>query len=840
MATILIVDDLSANRRSLVTLLRNQGHRLIEAHDGRQGLAAVQADHPDLIITDVLMPVMDGFDFVRQLRLDPATTRIPVLFYTAPYSEREAREMARTSGVPYVLTKPVQPEEVLKIVGRVLSGAPDPPDEPFTPAMFGHEHLRLLLDSASERVEDLRVANARLRALVNIGLEIASTRDPDQVLQSVCTAACDLFGATYVTLGIVDPTDQTVRRFVSYGSEVADWIQPGETVPGVLGAVVAERRTLRGENPGGDPAGLQLPPHHPEVQSFLAAPITSPAYAFGWICLVGNEGRSFSDQDEALVIALAGKVGRIYELEHEVFERRQAEAAFRQEREALRDSEERMRFALQNANVGIWDQVFSTGAVRWSEILEAHHGMAPGAFGGTFEEFIECINADDRAAVQETIAKAIKSGAVYSVEYRTAWPDGTMRVVSGAGRFLLDEHGAPVRGLGITMDVTQRRLLEAQYQQAQKMEAIGRLAGGVAHDFNNLLTSILGHCELLLADLEPDDPQRSDVIQIEKAGVSAAGLTRQLLAFSRKEIIELKALDLNAVVGGMKAMLGRLIGEDVKIVFVARPDLALVMADRGQVEQLVMNLALNARDAMPRGGTLTIETANVELDEDYTNTHFGVAPGPYVVLVVTDTGTGMTLEVQSRVFEPFFTTKEAGKGTGLGLATVQGVVARSGGSVNVYSEVGKGTSISVYFPRAGASERVLEVAPSAPRPPAGGETVLVVEDAEDLRDLTRRLLERQGYTVLSASDAEEAVRVFDQNTLIDVLLTDVVMPGVSGPELGALLVERRPALKVIYMSGYTEDSIVRHGVLNPGIAFLHKPFTSDTLGRKISEVLDRR
>jgi CheY-like chemotaxis protein len=287
-------------------------------------------------------------------------------------------------------------------------------------------------------------------------------------------------------------------------------------------------------------------------------------------------------------------------------------------------------------------------------------------------------------------------------------------------------------------------------------------------------------------------------------------------------------------------MLGRLIGEDVKIVFVARPDLALVMADRGQVEQLVMNLALNARDAMPRGGTLTIETANVELDEDYTNTHFGVAPGPYVVLVVTDTGTGMTLEVQSRVFEPFFTTKEAGKGTGLGLATVQGVVARSGGSVNVYSEVGKGTSISVYFPRAGASERVLEVAPSAPRPPAGGETVLVVEDAEDLRDLTRRLLERQGYTVLSASDADEAVRVFDQNTLIDVLLTDVVMPGVSGPELGALLVERRPALKVIYMSGYTEDSIVRHGVLNPGIAFLHKPFTSDTLGRKISEVLDRR
>jgi signal transduction histidine kinase/DNA-binding response OmpR family regulator len=838
MATILIVDDLSANRRSLVTLLRNQGHRLVEAPDGRQGLAVVRADHPDLIITDVLMPVMDGFDFVRQLRLDPVTTRIPVLFYTAPYSEREAREVARTTGVPYVLTKPARPEEVLKIVDRVLSGAPGPPDEPVTPGTFLREHLRLLLDSASEKAEDLRSANARLRALLNIGLEIASKRDSDQVLQSVCAAACDLFGATYVTLGIVDTNDQTVRRFVTYGTDVEEWIQPGEAVPGVLGAVVGERRTLRGENPGGDPAGLQLPPHHPGVQAFLAAPITSPAHAFGWICLVGNEGRSFSDEDEDLVMALAGQVGRIYELEHEVFERRQAEAAFRQEREALRDAEERMRFALQNANVGIWDQDFSTGAVRWSEILEAHHGLNAGAFGGTFEAFLERIASDDRVSVQETIAKAITSGADFSVEYRTVWPNGTVRVLSGAGRFRLDEHGEPVRGLGIALDVTQRRLLEAQYQQAQKMEAIGRLAGGVAHDFNNLLTSILGHCELLLADLEPDDPRKADITQIEKAGVSAAGLTRQLLAFSRKEIIELKALDLNAVVGGMEAMLRRLIGEDVKIVFVARPDLSLVMADRGQVEQLVMNLALNARDAMPRGGTLTIETANVELDEDYSTTHFGVTPGPYVGLVVTDTGTGMTPEVQSRLFEPFFTTKEAGKGTGLGLATVQGVVARSAGSVNVYSEVGKGTSVKVYLPRAGAAERVLEVPPSEARAPACGETVLVVEDAEELRDLTRRLLERQGYTVLTASDADEAVRVFDQNPRIDVLLTDVVMPGVSGPELGTLLIDRRPALRVIYMSGYTEDSIVRHGVLNPGVAFLHKPFTSHTLGRKLSEVLD--
>ena len=313
----------------------------------------------------------------------------------------------------------------------------------------------------------------------------------------------------------------------------------------------------------------------------------------------------------------------------------------------------------------------------------------------------------------------MKSGADFSMQHRAIWPDGTVRWLSGAGRIHLGEHGEPVRGVGISLDVTERRTLEEQYQQAQKMEAIGRLAGGVAHDFNNLLTVILGYCELLLADLDPDDPRQADIAEIQKAGASAAGLTRQLLAFSRKQIIEPTLLDLNVVVADMRAMLGRLIGEDVKVVLGLRPELAPVKADRGQVEQIVMNLAVNARDAMPRGGTLTIETANVELDEHYAKTHLAVKPGPYVVLTVTDTGTGMTPEVQARLFEPFFTTKELGKGTGLGLATVHGIVTRSGGSVNVYSEVGRGTSFKVYFPRADAAEMVVDAPPPVARPRAG-------------------------------------------------------------------------------------------------------------------------
>jgi two-component system, cell cycle sensor histidine kinase and response regulator CckA len=960
MATILIVDDLTANRSFLVTLLGGHGHRLVEAADGLAGLAAVQAVAPDLVITDVLMPVMDGYEFVRQLRLDPLTCRIPVLFYTAPYGAREARALARSSGVPYVLTKPAQPEEVLEIVASVLSGQSEPvipPDTSLRTREVDREHLRLLTDKLSEKAGDLRTANARLRALVNIGLELVSRRDSKRLLESVCAAAHDLFGATFVTLGIVDQGDRAVRRVVACGADGSDWIRIGEAAPGVLGTVVTEGLTLRGDNPGGDPAGLQLPSLHPKVQAFLAAPIASPTHIYGWICLVGNEGRSFTEDDEGLVMALAGQVGRIYEIEHEILEREQVESALRHERdraeryleaaevillkldlegritlvnryacsvlgwtaaellgrdwfdtcvparirdaakekfhnlvggdlsivenpiltksgeerliewrntllrddagravgtfgsgadltervqavEALRTTEERMRFALAAAEVGIWDMDFTTGTNIWSETLEAQYGLKPGTFGGTFEAFVERVHPDDRKSVRETVGEAIRSGADFTVQHRTLWPDGTVRWVSGAGRVHLGEHGEPVRAVGISLDITERHTLEEQYRQAQKMEAIGRLAGGVAHDFNNLLTAILGYTELLLADLAPDDPHQTDVGEIQKAGLSAAGLIRQLLAFSRKQIIEPTLLGLNAVVADMRAMLQRLIGEDVRVTLALRPDLAPVMADRGQVEQIVMNLALNARDAMPGGGRLTIETANVELDEDYPKAHLEVKPGRYVVLTVTDTGTGISPEVQARLFEPFFTTKEPGKGTGLGLATVQGIVSRTGGSVAVYSEVGRGTAFKVYFPRADAAEMVVE-APLPARRRDGAQTVLVVEDAGGLRELAKRLLERQGYTVLVAANADEAIQLFEQSASIDVLLTDVVMPGGSGPELIKRLVERRPALKVIYMSGYTEEAIVQHGVLNPGIAFLHKPFTSETLGRKVREVLDQ-
>jgi two-component system, cell cycle sensor histidine kinase and response regulator CckA len=507
--------------------------------------------------------------------------------------------------------------------------------------------------------------------------------------------------------------------------------------------------------------------------------------------------------------------------------------------DALRGAEERTQFVLQNANVGVWDMDHKTGVLRWSGTMEAQYGLPPGTFDGRFDSFIEGIHPGDRASVIETIGKALTAGGDFSVLNRALWPDGTVRWLSSIGRILLGEGGTSVRAVGVSLDVTERRTLEQQFQQAQKMEAIGQLAGGVAHDFNNLLTVILGFCELLLADLNPDDPRQTDITEIQHAGMRAAGLTRQLLAFSRKQIIEPTRLDLNEVVTGMQGMLRRLIREDVKVVLSLASGLAPVTADRGEVEQIVMNLAVNARDAMPKGGILTIETANVELDEHYAKTHLAVAPGPYVALTLTDTGTGMTPAVQARLFEPFFTTKAAGEGTGLGMATVYGIVTRSGGSVGIDSEVGRGTSFKVYFPPAAPADLV-EAAPATQgRPAVGTQIVLLVEDEEGVRELTRRLLVRQGYTVLVAADADEATRIFEANPSVDVLLTDVVMPGASGPELVGQLVARRPALKVIYMSGYTDEAIVHHGVLKPGIAFLHKPFTSETLGRKIRDVIDR-
>jgi len=402
-----------------------------------------------------------------------------------------------------------------------------------------------------------------------------------------------------------------------------------------------------------------------------------------------------------------------------------------------------------------------------------------------------------------------------------------------------DAEGKVTHFVGIQNDITMRKQLEEQFRQAQKMDAFGQLAGGVAHDFNNLLTIINGYSEMLLESLSQSDPSWQLIAEIHKAGERSAGLTRQLLAFSRQQILATRILNLNEVVADTDKMLRRLIGEDIRLTTTLETHPWAVLADPGQVEQVLLNLAVNARDAMPRGGRLTIETRNVELDEAYVRTRKDATAGPHVALSVTDTGTGMPPEVTVKIFEPFFTTKEAGKGTGLGLATVYGIVKQSGGHVAVYSEVGVGTTFKVYLPRTEqSSER-----PKSPSrflaPPRGTETILLAEDEAAVRTLTRTILTGCGYRVLEAADGDEAVRVAaGHDGPIHLLITDVVMPGAGGRAVAERITERFPTIRVIYVSGYTDDAVIRHGVLREGVNFVQKPFTPAALARKVRDVLD--
>jgi two-component system cell cycle sensor histidine kinase/response regulator CckA len=438
------------------------------------------------------------------------------------------------------------------------------------------------------------------------------------------------------------------------------------------------------------------------------------------------------------------------------------------------------------------------------------------------------------------IRAAVRDGEPCVVEVLNYRKDGTPFWNELSISPVRDEAGRLTHFVGVQADVTARRRLEEQYRQAQKMEAVGQLASGIAHDFNNLLTVINGFSDLLLQSLSPADPSWELLAEIHGAGERAAGLTRQLLAFSRRQVLAPRVLDLNAVAADTETMLRRLIGEDVRLATVPGPGLWPVRADPGQVEQVLLNLAVNARDAMPTGGRLTIETRNVELDDEYARANHGARPGPHVLLAVSDTGCGMTDEVKARIFEPFFTTKGPGKGTGLGLATVYGIVTQSGGHVEVDSEAGLGTTFKVYLPRGEGPVAGSGPGAGAPAQPRGAETVLMVEDDPGVRALNRRILARCGYTVLEAGDGDEAALAAVRHAgPIHLLMTDVVMPGQGGRAVAERLLERQPGLKVLYVSGYADDAVVRHGVQREAMNFLQKPFTPTALAHMVREVLDR-
>ncbi len=550
---------------------------------------------------------------------------------------------------------------------------------------------------------------------------------------------------------------------------------------------------------------------------------------------VGEETAVSALQAGAGDFLLKSKLARLIPAIERGMRDQRGRESHRQAERALRESEERYRRIIETANEGVWmlDVDLNTTFVnrRLGSMLghDAHEMVG--------RPVLDFVHEDSRAGTWRNLDRRVTT-QTGQTEMRFKRKDGSelwALLEATPIRDAMDRyHGV----LAMLMDITQRKRLEEQLRQAQKMEAIGSLAGGVAHDFNNLLSVVLSYTVMVLSSLKPGDPIRQDLEEVRKAGERAGELTRQLLAFSRQQMLEPTTLDLNQVVAGMERMLRRLVGEEIELSLLTSHTLGTTFADPGQIEQILMNLVVNARDAMPGGGKVAIETANVELDAAYAEAHHDVTPGPYVLLAVSDTGAGMDAATQVRIFEPFFTTKEKGKGTGLGLSTVFGIVRQSGGHVWVYSEPGRGTTFRIYLPRtSGTITR--SARPPAPSTLNGTETILLVEDEDQVRAAMRAVLRRCGYNVLEAQNGGEAFLICEQYTAkIHLLLTDVVMPRMSGRQLAERLAPVRPEMSILYVSGYTESSVVHHGILDAGVAFLAKPITPDALARKVRAVLD--
>jgi PAS domain S-box-containing protein len=514
--------------------------------------------------------------------------------------------------------------------------------------------------------------------------------------------------------------------------------------------------------------------------------------------------------------------------------------------ESLSASRSLLRIAGRTAHLGGWSVAVGDEHVEWSDEVCELHEVPPGT-SPTQAEAIAFYAPEYRDAIREAVARCGDEGTAFDIEAEIITNRGARRWVRAIGNAARGMTGVVTHVHGSVQDITARKLseakhanLEAQFRQAQKMESFGALAGGIAHDFNNLMSVVVGYSELLVDDMGENDPIRADLEEIRNAGRRATDLTRQLLAFSRQQVLDPKVIDLSACVSDMESMLRRVIGEDIELAALCAPDLGKVLIDPGQIQQVIMNLALNARDAMVHGGMLTIETASILLDEQYAAEHVGVTPGMHVMLSVSDTGSGMDKATQARMFEPFFTTKEVGKGTGLGLATVFGIVQQSGGTIWVYSEPGVGTTFKLYFPIAGEIARPHAIVPHSEGWPLGGyETILLVEDEDTVRAMARTILLRREYRVLEARDGASALLLAEQyQGTIHLLVTDVVMPRMSGRQLAEQLLPARPAMKVLYMSGYTDDAVIRHGILEASVAFIQKPITPSVLDRKVREVLD--
>jgi PAS domain S-box-containing protein len=817
--TVLLADDDPTQRKLAQIVLSSAGFDVTVADDGESALRLAMERKPDVIVSDVLMPQMDGFALSKLIRSDPNLAGVPIVLMSAYYLEDADRELAARFGASRFVSRTEGFDAVVRAVLEVID-SPVAELEAAAADDLQAEYLRRIAHQLEHQASISRRLARRaslqasaLTVLDDLSDSLAQQLDPESALSDTLNKCLDAAGISLGAILLRGESGQLALR-AHVGSKVEmDWGKHSEIL---LRAVSRGGILIPSAEAGQAGDGLLAALG---AASALVVPIMARDKALGALLLASNGTDLCREEGESAVRAarsVATQLGQALALSR-MFSK-------------LSSAEQRYRALLENAHDGI--SISSPDGT----ILEVNRRMEEllgfpreQAVGRRIADFAAKSNA---AAYDAVVAKG--KGSVPPMPIQR--PDGTVVQVEFSSTVV--DVGGERYVLNIGRDVSARLRLEEQLRQAQKMEAVGRLAGGIAHDFNNVLSVILSYGEIILDDLKPGEPMRADIEEIRKAAKRAAELTRQLLMFSRQQVIEPKVVDLNDLLTGIDKMLQRILGADVELVSLPIQPLGRVRVDPGSIEQVIMNLVVNARDAMPTGGTLTMETGNVVLDESYARGHPGVKAGPHVMLAVTDTGMGMDKATQARIFEPFYTTKGAGQGTGLGLSTAFGIVHQSGGSIWVYSELGRGTTFKVYLPR--VEEAIAEVRPTeAPTNRRGTETILLVEDDDQVRAVARGILRKNGYQVIEARNAGEALMHAERHPgVADLLLSDVVMPQVSGPELAKRLATLQPDMRVLFMSGYTDDSIVRHGVLESNIAYLQKPITPGMLTMKVREVLD--
>ncbi len=743
---------------------------------------------------------------------------------------------------PVALSPPVQPDgrssadAIAANIGRTLSGEA-PAFEWIHRDAAGRDipcEVRLVrLPSASRRLIRGSVTDITARkraenlqaALYRIAATTSSAEDIDEFYAAIHAIVGELMYAKNFYVALYDPRADVIS-FPYCVDEVDGSLAPMRPGKGLTAHVLRTGEPLLSLN---DDFVEMLERGEVELVgsmsvAWLGVPLKRGEKTFGVLVVQSYDPRFTFGQAEKEVLMFVSQHIAV------ALERKRAQ-------EAIRESEERYRLLFERNLAGVYRMTLVGRVLECNDALARIFGYA------SRDELVDrdiAVLYPDAHERRTFFDALLKTRGLANYEMRGERKGGGAVWTFQNASLLADEGAGEVIVEGTVADITERRLLEEQLRQSQKMEGIGQLAGGIAHDFNNLLTTVLGYSDMALSQLSPEDPIRPEIDEIRKAGVRASNLTRQLLAFSRKQVFEPRVIDLNALIADSSRMLGRLIGENIRLVTRLDPALGSIRADPGQVEQVIVNLVVNARDAMPGGGTLTIRTENVEVNGGSSRRHFGIAAGHYVLIAVADTGVGIDPETQKRIFEPFFTTKEKPHGTGLGLATVYGIVSQSGGQIFVASQLDRGSIFSIYLPRAAEPLSAAHV-PTPDEVRRGTETILLVEDEDSVRRLARRCLDAAGYTVLQASSAEEALEIAARHPgRLDLLLTDVIMPGASGPDLARLLLVRRPDLRVLFVSGYADTAMASRGFVEPGASFLQKPFAPDALARKVRDVLDAR